>query len=580
MRQFLYSFVMVFLFTAVYCYSQEQYNLVVTGKAEAKPLNIVPGGVLEKLGEAAGIISFISEIEDLSFKNEAGKQLKSVYIDRIYYVQLTPGQIALSVYSVNQTLLTLTLAESKIDLSSKVFVWQITINGNKISPQHKEELLSVSISSDPLGATITINDEDRGVTNKELHLYSGIHRLVLSKTGYADTSCTIDVKREAVNKYYFNLIRTAGLLELSIEPKDAKIYIDKEEISAAVPIELPAGPHKIEIVKPGYKTLSEIVKINQAETIKKKYTLFAKTGSFQYVVSPADASTILTLDNQPVMAWNGSKIEKFLPIGEYNLEVKAPGFESFAKKIIITENNTTYEEVTLKSFARKKTSRELQNMVYVQGGTFIMGDDDGAPNEKPAHEVLVNSFYIDRYEVTVLEYRQFCIATGRKMPKEPDSGWKDNEPITGVGWDDASKYGEWAGKRLPTEAEWEYAARGGNKTNSFKYSGSNNLTEIAWYRGNSEFKPGIIGAKKPNELGVFDMSGNAFEWCRDWYSSNYYQKREKNNPQGPSGSALKVVRGGSYSSENSKCRISARDGVDPSAAEGLPIGFRLVYDEL
>jgi formylglycine-generating enzyme required for sulfatase activity len=217
------------------------------------------------------------------------------------------------------------------------------------------------------------------------------------------------------------------------------------------------------------------------------------------------------------------------------------------------------------------------NMVRVEGGTFEMGSETGNSIEKPMHQVAVSSFFIDKYEVTVAQYRQFCTSTGRSMPSAPSWGWQENHPIVNVTWDDASAYAQWAGKRLPTEAEWEYAARGGRLSKGYTYSGGNDPGAVAWYDGNSGKQTQPVGEKSPNELGIYDMSGNAWEWCADWYEKNYYLNSPKQDPKGPSSGQFRVLRGGSWSSNDSYCRLSSRAGFIPSDRNYVS-GFRCAQD--
>jgi formylglycine-generating enzyme required for sulfatase activity len=233
-------------------------------------------------------------------------------------------------------------------------------------------------------------------------------------------------------------------------------------------------------------------------------------------------------------------------------------------------------------------------MIFVQGGTFKMGSTKGYPDEKPIHKVSLSSFYISKYEITVAEYKAFCKATGYPFPAKPnrewydehdkvrDWIWRDNYPIVNVDWYDAMEYCKWLSKitgekyDLPTEAQWEYAARGGKKTHGYEYSGSNNLKEVAWYDETTyERGPRPVGQLKPNELGIYDMSGNAFEWCRDHYGK--YPSRSVKNPKGPSKGPYRVIRGGSWYYVDEFCRVTQRDCPKPGLKKFV-YGFRVVKE--
>jgi len=257
----------------------------------------------------------------------------------------------------------------------------------------------------------------------------------------------------------------------------------------------------------------------------------------------------------------------------------------------------------------KEADNALAGMVLVQGGTFSMGSNEGSDDEKPVHTVTVSSFYISKNELTVAEFKKFIDATGYTTPAETE-GWsyiyseskrekrngvnwrcgtdgsklmdfEMNKPVIYVCYNDAVKYCQWksyvTGKnfRLPTEAEWEYAARGGNKSNGYKFSGSDNIDAISWYKDNSGSTTHPVGQKGANELGLYDMSGNVWEWCSDWYGYDYYSQSPSDNPKGPINGTSRVIRGGSWYYDAQDCRISYRDYYSPDYRVNI-IGFRVV----
>ena len=252
-------------------------------------------------------------------------------------------------------------------------------------------------------------------------------------------------------------------------------------------------------------------------------------------------------------------------------------------------------------------------LVVVEGGTFIMGSKE---YPKTLHPVTISDFKISKCEITHSQFIEFlnsinCNPNGEfKDPKfglvpyvlmnDINSTLKysndqftfkansfaqtENCPVIFVTWYGANAYCNWAGGRLPTEAEWEFAARGGNKSKGYRYSGSDNLQSVAWCKYNENVNPQRnvypVGTKKANELGIFDMSGNAWEWCSDWYGK--YSKEKQINPVGPEIGKEKVIRGGGsiYGVFPDFCETCWRDNLAPSGDfhQYDGIGFRIVYD--
>lgn len=209
-------------------------------------------------------------------------------------------------------------------------------------------------------------------------------------------------------------------------------------------------------------------------------------------------------------------------------------------------------------------------MIAVEGGTFTMGatpeqGDDASNNEKPAHQVTLSNYYIGETEVTQALWKAV-------MGTNPSASVGNDLPVESISYEDANEFiaklNEITGKkfRLPTEAEWEYAARGGKKTSNFKFAGSNDIDAVAWYKDNSDNKTHAVKTKIPNELGLYDMTGNVEEWCSDWFGD--YDSEIQKNPQGPSSGYERIIRGGYYFSVPKRSRISYRMHDTPSSRYG------------
>ena len=257
---------------------------------------------------------------------------------------------------------------------------------------------------------------------------------------------------------------------------------------------------------------------------------------------------------------------------EIKIEIKKEGYET--KEITKHYQTSGYKELDIKL---DKLGIGL-DMIFIEGGTFIMGGteeqgNDCSDNEKPAHKVILKDYYISKYLVTQKQWKEI-------MGSNPSHFIESEEnPVESVSWDMIQlfikKLNEKTGKkyRLPTEAEWEYAGRGGKKSVGYKYSGGNNIDEVAWYCDNSSKKTHKVGAKKANELGIYDMNGNVWEWCRDIYGM--YISDNQINPTGAKYGLYHIFRGGSYRCLSNSCRISFRYYAPPDFCYSN-IGFRLV----
>lgn len=266
------------------------------------------------------------------------------------------------------------------------------------------------------------------------------------------------------------------------------------------------------------------------------------------------------------------------------------------------------------------------DMLRVKGGPFMLGDSIGDADERPLHRVLLSDFYLSKTETTLAQFREFVEATGYRTDAELGEGsyvwdslgwhksdgvdWRHNErgrlrppeekhyPVQHVSWYDAAHYCNWLseragygkvylfgqdtlhdlsanGYRLPTEAEWEYAAAGGKTNKEGKYAGDEPLHALAWYSGNAMKHPHPVGTKQANALGFHDLSGNVWEWCHDWYDMGYYARtRDAQDPAGPEKGDLRCLRGGAWNNSGKHCRIANRSSRYPDFRDGS-VGFRV-----
>jgi len=423
-------------------------------------------------------------------------------------------------------------------------------------------------------------------------------------------------------------VRSEDGIEILVEGKLAGVVKDGQLV-----LELAAGLY--EITAQGYGFTSETisyVRINPLKVTtleislmqynvvseqlsqKLKIELMRKFGTVKIFSIPFNVAQV-TINGEP---YGETDIElTYFPVGQLNIEVEGPNKSKLTGLFFLEENRTltlladfTVNEIYQLDEVSFDFPKPTQaKMVLVEKGSFTMGDTLGLryyDNEEPTHKVTFSyNFYIGKYEVTFDEYDAFCDATGKRKPN--DNGWgRGTRPVIYVNWNDAIAYCNWLsekenlpkaydnngnlldkngsittdpskvlGYRLPTEAEWEYAARGGNKSKGYIYAGSDDVDDVAWYKLNSKAKTQEVGKKSPNELGLYDMSGNVYEWCSDWYG--HYTNSAKTNPYRTSNSFgfFRVSRGGSCYNVEKDTRVAHRNGWNPTVPFDN-FGFRIV----
>jgi len=221
---------------------------------------------------------------------------------------------------------------------------------------------------------------------------------------------------------------------------------------------------------------------------------------------------------------------------------------------------------------------EFIPLVYIQGSNFQMGDRKGESIESRVHSVSIKSFYIGKFEVTQKQWKQITGSNPSSFPQCEEC------PVERISYDDAKMFlnllSEKTGKkyRLPTEAEWEFAARGGVKSMGYIFAGGDKIDKIAWNDNNAKKTTHSVGTKQPNELGLYDMSGNVFEWCTDWFAEKYYKTSPVDNPSGPSSGDTRVIRGGSWKYKPGDLKATHRKFIRPGSRYN-DVGFRVVREE-
>ncbi|MDE5574441.1 MAG: SUMF1/EgtB/PvdO family nonheme iron enzyme [Bacteroidales bacterium] len=293
---------------------------------------------------------------------------------------------------------------------------------------------------------------------------------------------------------------------------------------------------------------------------------------------------IQLIGKQVQTAENGIYRLDSLKAGTYTLKAQKAGYVDYIKeKIKLIASQTLPLDIEMEEEYKAESDYTVTmyglnlEMVYVEGGEFEMGataeqGNDAYDDEKPVRTIKLDGYHIGKYEVTQAQWKAV-------MGTEPSYYKGDNLPVEKVSWEEAQEFcrklSRATGKKygLPTEAQWEYAARGGNKSQHYKYAGGNDIDEVAWYRdGHSGSKTHPVGSKKANELGLYDMSGNVWEWCSDWYGN--YDENDTENPQRSANDSRRVNRGGGWDFPAVSCRVSNRDGNTPDERYG-DLGFRV-----
>ena len=361
------------------------------------------------------------------------------------------------------------------------------------------------------------------------------------------------------------------------QPQPQQIVVTPEMIKAEID---KAFAYQFDLFKSKYPQVNLYNMQAYQEDSNALYSALTQlTKNFKAKYNPNDSIELFWIDSY----CNDVMTEQYAQFNEYLLESSKSQMENNLKSLTSVQTSQSYVENANCGLNMK--------MVYVEGGSFQMGatseqGSDAWDNEKPVHSVTLDSYYIAECEVTQAQWQKIMGTTVYQQRDKKGSdnsmrGVGDNHPMYYVSWEEAQDFcrelSRITGKTyvLPTEAQWEYAARGGKHKEGTQYSGSYSVDAVAWYSGNSGKTTHPVKQKRANKLGLYDMSGNVDEWCSDWYGEKYYSSSSQTNPTGPSLGCYRVLRGGSWICTAGYCRVSDRSYSTPSSRFDR-YGFRVV----
>ena len=422
--------------------------------------------------------------------------------------------------------------------------------------------LSVNTTND---AIILVDNKLVGSTSWSGKVGEGTHSISVEKEGYFARQQQVTILRGRDLHVDLMLTPKTGSIEIETDPPGAMVTLNGEMYGLTPKIikDLPLGTYNMVLNKPDYTSIVKRISITDSGLTQLSFSLVS--GKEVKILSNIDGAIVFINDENvgktPLNIW--------LKYGSHNVKLQFDSIVTVETIEVAHGGNNEYVidlSNTLDPFHNQ--------LVYIKGGSFKMGDlfGDGNPEEKPVHPVSVSDFYLSKFEVTQSQWQAI-------MGSNP-SHFKDcpNCPVERVSWNDVQEFiekvNELTGKnyRLPSEAEWEYAAKGGEKTMGYRYAGRNNINFVSWYSGNSGNKTNPVGKKEPNELGLYDMSGNVWEWVNDWFG--YYTNSPKDNPIGPDKGDFKIVKGGSWFGYIGGSRVSCRGSDEPVNRRSY-IGFRI-----
>ena len=515
-----------------------------------------------------------------------------------YWVYMPQGNRQLKVKHTNYAPVMVTFDDYGVEKleSNRTYELTITASGNVVGPVDAGgNFYALTVS--PKDAKVSIDGVLQSSSSDGAYsamLPYGSHTYKVEAGGYISKSGSFTISSSDMTPINVSLVSAMATVSVTCPTPAVSLYVDKKSVGVAPwSGSLKEGMHLVEAKKEGYRSQQRTINLSQQQKLDVAFNeLVAIQGNLSVNYKPFGADVYI--DGKKI--GQSPRVFNGILVGSHKVEIKKDGYGTESKQVNIQEGQTA----TLAGMLTTNTSSSVASgaslsgntitipvkngisidMVRVKAGTFTMGATREMENpyddEKPIHQVtLTNDYYIGRYEVTQALWKAV-------MGNNPSKYEGDNLPVEQVSWDDCqefiSKLNIITGKtfRLPTEAEWEYAARGGKKSRGYQYSGSNNISDVAWHEDNSDSKTHAVGTKQANELGIYDMSGNVNEWCQDRYG--FYSSSSQVNPTGSNSRYNRVYRGGSWFNNAGFCRSSYRRSNTPDNCNSY-LGLRLVLSE-
>ena len=515
-----------------------------------------------------------------------------------YWVYMPQGNRQLKVKHTNYAPVMVTFADHGVEKleSNRTYELIITASGNVTGPVDAGGNF-YALTVLPKDAKVSIDGVLQSSSSDGEYsamLPYGSHTYKVEAGGYISKSGSFTISSSDMTPINVSLVSAMATVSVTCPTPAVSLYVDKKSVGT-IPWtgSLKEGMHLIEAKKEGYRSQQRTINLAQQQRLDVAFAeLAAIQGNLSVNYKPFGADVYI--DGKKV--GQSPRVFNGILVGSHKVEIKKDGYGTDSKTVSILEGQTASLLGVLTTNASSSVASGASSsgntitipvkdgisidMVRVEAGTFTMGAtaemEDPYDDEKPTHQVtLTNDYYIGKYEVTQALWKAV-------MGKKPSKFKGDNLPVENVSWDDCQEFisqlNRITGKtfRLPTEAEWEYAARGGKKSRGYQYSGSNDISDVAWYDGNSGNKTHAVGSKQANELGIYDMSGNVWEWCQDWHGS--YSSSSQTNPTGVKSGSYRVIRGEGWFNGARICRSSYRDGRLPYASS-RDQGLRLVLSE-